>query len=286
LVTVALLLAGCSNQPGSAATVAGQAIPEQSVLDRTSAYLAQTAAADPTQASNPAEVDLINRRQASDLIRHQLVLYAERDQQTSVSQTDINSLITAQGGADTLAQNWSVPANEVNDLAHDLLVLEKLLQKASGTFQVTDVSITVDYVTATSRDAAVAARTKYLASPSSMAADIALAGSNGGQAGAPFEFVTTPDLASLGLYSVPAGSIVIAPLQPPTFLVARVVTRAEKQTVLTASMLSAVQSASGQLILASTVLGPTEAKAGVSLNPRFGRWDSTVLQAVPSNDGV
>ncbi len=111
VVVSVVLVAGCSSQPGSAATVAGTAIPEQSVLDRTSSYLTEAGNVDPTDVSNSAQVDLYNRQQATDLIRHQLVLFAERDQQIPVAQTDINALITAQGGATQLAQTWQVPTS-------------------------------------------------------------------------------------------------------------------------------------------------------------------------------
>ena len=257
LLGTAVLIVGCSSsQPGTAATVGGQTIPEQSVLDRTSAFLSESGGADPTDVNNSAQVDQINRQQASDLIRHQLVLYAERNQQIPVSQSDINALVAQQGGAATLGKSWSVPSGEVDDLAHDLLVLEKLLGNANGS-QFTDVSITIDYLTVNTRDAAVAARSKYLANPAAMAADIAAGGSGQGASGAPYQFSTTPDLATLGLYSAPPGSIVIAPIDAQTFLVARIATRSEKKASLTVGMLSAVQTPSGQLTWPRPFLAPT-----------------------------
>lgn len=286
LLAVSLLVAGCSSQPGSAATVAGTAIPEQSVLNRTNAFLEEAGTVDPSDVANSAQVDLINRQQATDLIRHQLVLFAEGQQQFAISQSDINALISAQGGATQLGQTWEVPSTEVADLAHDLLVLEKLLGQDSGA-QFTDVSVTLDYLTATSRDAAVAARAKYLSDPAALTADIAAASAGGqAQSGAAFQFSTNPALGTLGLYSAPVGSIIIAQLDASTFLVAKVVSRTEKPTTLTTTMLSSLSSASDQLDLASVALTPYEAQAGVTLNPRFGQWDSTTLQAVPNNDGL
>lgn len=282
-VLVVLLASGCSSQPGAAATVGGTSIPEQSVLDRTSAYLTEAGSADPTDVANSAGVDLINRQQATDLIRHQLVLLAERDQPAPIAASAINAFISQQNGAEELASTWQVPSSEVNDLARDLLVLEKLVGDGQNrTF--TDVTIGVDLMTFDSRDAAVAARTKYLAHPATMAADIAAAPDNG-QAGGSLQFSTRPDLASFGLFSVPAGSIIIVP-QQSGYVVARVTSRAEKQTALTSDLVFGQQSAAGQLGLASLVLAPYEAKAGVTLNPRFGQWDSATLQAVPDNDGL
>jgi hypothetical protein len=281
---VALLVSGCSSQPGAAASVAGSAISEQSVLDRTTAYLTEVAATDATTAGNSA-VDMINRQQATDLIRHQLVLYAERQRQITVPASDVNALISQQGGAEQLAQTWEVPSGEVSDLAHDLLVLEKLLEDGQGsTFD--DISVTADVLTFDSRDAAVAARSQYLAHPATMATDIAAAGSGQGQVGAALQFSTQPGVAALGLYSVPAGSIVIAPSDATHYLVVRVNTRSEKKTTLSADMLQALQGAPAQLSLASVALAPYAARAGVTLNPRFGQWDPTTLQAVPADDGL
>jgi hypothetical protein len=280
----ALLVSGCSSQPGAAASVAGAAISEQSVLDRTSAYLAESGATDTTTVGNSA-VDMINRQQATDLIRHQLVLYAERERQITVAPSDVNTLISQQGGAAQLAQTWEVPSSEVSDLARDLLVLEKLLEDGKGsTFD--DISVTADVLTFDSRDAAVAARTKYLAHPATMATDISAAGSSQGQLGAALQFSTQPGVASLGLYSVPAGSIVITPADSTHYLVVRVNTRSVKQTTLSADMLQALQGAPAQLSLASVALAPYAAQAGVTLNPRFGQWDPTTLQAVPGDDGL
>ena len=286
LLGAALVLAGCSTQPGAAASVGGARIPEQAVLDRTSGFVSALGV-DSGDQSNAAGIDLVNRKQATDLIRHQLVLVAAADQGIAIAPAQVNTLVSGQGGAAQAAQSWGVSPDAVPEVARDRLVLDAMLTKAgTAGAPVNDVQVTIDVLSADSRDDAIAARSKYLADPAAMATDIAAAGDSGGQAGAKLSFLASPNYAELGLFSAPVGSIIIGPLDTQTFLVARVTARAVTPSTLTSDTVSALQSAADQLSVESLLLAPYEKKDGVSLNPRFGDWDSDLLQAVPDNSGL
>lgn len=287
LTGASLLLAGCGTVPGAGVVVDGTRISEQTVQNRAQAYIDENAP-DSTQVPDVTRA-LINQFQATDVVRHQLVLAAAKAERITITDQKINSFISQNDGAASIGNGLEVPKDAVHDAVYDYLVLEQLVAKipAAGV-DVTDISITVDVVPADDRDAAVAARSKYLNDPAAMDAAAAAARATNSQLpGGEESLLTNAQDASVGIFSVPEGQIVLIPSSDGYYVV-RVTKRTEKPAKLTKQALQTATSAgiSAYLPLASLLLGKYAAAKDVTVNPRFGQWDPETLQVVAANNGL
>lgn len=288
LAAAALLLSGCASSPGAAAVVDGHAIPEQTVQDRTQAFVAEYLSDNQDAAQNPTVLAQLNRFQATDVVRHQLVLAAAKAEGIFVTAEQVNDFIQQNGGEQGIARQLTVPSDVVYDAVYDYLVLGQLLDKipADGV-PVTDVTVTVDVVPADNRDAAVAARSKYLADPARMDADAAAARAAdpklpGGQE----SLLKNPADALAGIFSAPEGQIVLVPNGTDGLFVVRVTKRTESQATLTKDAAQSTSDLDGHLVLASLLLARYPSAKDVIVNPRFGDWDPNTLQVVAGNSGL
>ncbi len=288
LAAAVLLLAGCGTVPGAAMSVNGVAISEQTVHQRTQALIEENIPADTAQTLSASTRAVFNRYQATDLVRHQLVLAAAKAEKITVTDEQVNAFIAQNGGTATVGRSLTVPAAAVPEAVYDYLVLGQLADKIpAGGAAVTDIEVTADVVPAASRDAAVAARAKFLRDPGAMdraAADARAANPQlpGGQE----SLLAAPQDALFGIFTAPKGEIVLVPQSGEDYFVVRVSQRTEKPAKLTKDALSAASSLDGYMVLASLLLTKYEAHDEVMVNPRFGQWDPRTLLVVPSNSGM
>lgn len=282
----ALLLASCGTVPGAAAVVDGQAISEQTVVDRTQALIDESSPGS-TSAIDPATRSLFNRLQATDAIRHRLAVAAADAEQIDVTDAKVNAFIAQNGGAESIGQQLHVPAGAVPEAIYDYLVLEQLVDKipAAGV-DVTDIDVTVDVVTVTGRDAAIAARAKYLKDPAAMDADAAAARATGQVPGGDESLFGNAQDALQGVFSAPEGQIVLIPYGSGSYYLVRVTKRTEKPGTLTKEVIQGATSLDGYLVLASLLLSTYPVADTVTVNPRFGQWDPLTLQVVAGNSGL
>jgi hypothetical protein len=286
LTGLVLLVTGCASHPGAAAVVDGHAIPEQTVQDRTQAFVAENLA---DGSAAPTVLALLNRYQATDVVRHQLVLAAAQAEGITVTDEQIHQFIQQNGGAPDIARQLTVPSDAVDDAIYDYLVLEQLISKIpSDGVPVTDITVTVDVVPAKSRDEAVAARAKYLADPQSMEPDAAAArAADPNVPGGSVSLLQNPEAALAGIFSAPEGEIVLVPQgSTDDYYLVRVTKRTQSPAKLTQQSTQSVSSLDGHLVLASLLLAHYPAAKDVTVNPGFGDWDPNTLQVVAGNSGL
>jgi hypothetical protein len=287
LAVAALLLSGCASSPGAAAVVDGHAIPEQTVQDRTQSLVDENASDPSGRISDPDLLALLNRYQATDLVRHQLVLAAVQAEGITVTNEQVQKAIEQNGGVASIGPAILVPTDAVPDAIYDYLALGQLIDKMpAGGVPVTNVTVTVDVVIADGRDEAVAARAKYLKDPAAMDADAAALRASQQVPGGQVSLLQSPQNASVGIFSAPEGEIVLYPNGPDQFYVVRVTKRAEAPATLTKQAAQSVTDVQGRLVLASLLLAHYPAAKDVTVNPRFGDWDPNTLQVVAGNSGL
>ncbi len=277
---VVLTVSACSNPPSSAAQVGEVSISEAAIFDRSSAMVqAQETSGQTVSTVGVAEV---NRRQTTAAIRSQLLDLAAAEAGVQVSDADVNATLSSAGSA-TAAQQLGVPESVVPAAIRDLLRLEGLLKKLpTQGAEVTDVGVTVDGVTVTSREDAINTRNQFLADPT--AVDALIAASPKGVQRQQLTLLTTPSAGSTGVFSAKPGDVILYPSQD-SYLVLRVLDRAQRPAKLTAADLQQ-QQISGAFDLGALLLKPYAEQAGVTVNPRLGAWDPFALQVVPGDSGL
>ncbi len=149
---------------------------------------------------------------------------------------------------------------------------------------VADISVTAEGVPATTRDEAVALRSKYIADPAAMDAASAAAADKGVPKTV-YNLIQAPAAGAAGLYQPSTGAVAI--LSNATgWLVLRTTDRAVKPTALTQASFSTAQNTSDVMDIGALLLVPYQDGAGISVNPRYGVWDPASVQVVPGNDGL
>ena len=281
LAVAALLLAGCGTPAGDAVVVNGTALSESALQSMTSTVLTESAGTDSTTVPDISTISAMNRQQATNVIRHQLIGPAAAAAGVTVTDEQVNALI-ANNSEQAIATQLGVPVSEVPSAVRDIGLLQAMLTQLppAGT-PVTNVAVTADIVAATSRDDAAVKRARYAASPSAMAADMVAAN----VAPKPLTLLDNASMASTGVFAAPAGSVLVAADQG-TYSVIRVTTRAELPGLLTAAKVSEGADFAAQVDIASLLLESTAKTATIAVNPRFGVWDPTSIQVIPGNNGL
>lgn len=287
MVGVAAMLASCGTVPGAAATIDGAEVSTQQLRADIAEVAGPDAAADPAASAAQARVQLTT------IIRHHLARAAAEKNGIDVSDADVNGFISqyddyqrsAAGSVPDMATTLGVPKDSVADASYDMLVFDQLMATlpADGA-DVTNVEVRVDAIPAATWTEAVAARTKYLADPALMDSDAAAAVAANPQLPSGKEsLLEQPQHAVFGIFSAPAGEILIVPQGAQGFLVVRITDRSENPGKLTKEMIAnTFQSAglSGELAIASLLLTPQAEAVKVQVNPRFGVWDPRSVQVV------
>ncbi len=284
LAGASLLLASCGTAPGAGAVVDGQRFSEQTVQARTDAYIAENK---DNTTDSPGSRVLYNQFQVNDIVRHQLVLAAAKAEHITVTDKQVNDFISQQGGASAVAPVLGVPADAARDGIYDYLVLQKLVDAMpSAGVDVTNVTVTLDLVSVPDRDAAIAARSRYLKDPAAMDADAAAARATGQMPPQQESLLANPQNATAGVFSAPEGAILVIYNGSDSYFVARVTKRAEEPAKLTKSTVQSAQGLEAFMVLASLLLSKYPAAKDVTINPRFGQWDPETLQVIAGNDGL
>lgn len=277
---VVLTVSACSNPPSSAAQVGDVSISEALIFDRSAALVQAQQTTGATV--SPVAAAEVNRRQATAAIRAQLLDLAAADAGVQVSDSDVNAAVSGAGSA-TAAQQLGVPESLVPDAIRDLLRLEGLLKTlpAQGA-PVTDVRVSVDGISVTTREDAINERNEFLTDP--VGVDALIAASPKGVQRRPLTLLSTPGAGATGVFSAKVGDVILYPSQDG-YLVLRVLDRSEEPALLTAADLQQ-QQISGAFDLGALLLAPYAQQAGVTVNPRLGAWDPHALQVVPGDGGL
>ena len=284
LAVAATTLTGCTVQAGQALIVDGHSISEQSVQHDTSSFVA----ANSTAAITDSETASVNRAQITFAVRHALIakaLVAKGITETQIAQA--TAALKAQGTTSGVAGQLQLPVSEEADALHDAIALDALVKAipAAGV-DVQNVKVTAESVSATTRDEAVALRSKFLADPATMAAAVAAAKtSSTATPNGNFDLVTASGAAEAGLFLPTVGTVLIVP-QQAGYLVVRTTGRTVDTQALTQDSFSSLTTLSQLFDVASLFLVPYEASTPIAVNPRYGVWDPASVQVVPGNDGL
>ena len=279
-----LVSTGCNSQPGAAVVVGGTTISESAVQQDATAFLTQNPSVTPTDATRT----LANRAQITFRVRHVLIQRALAAAGVTVTAAQVSSAtasLKAQQGQ-SLAAQLDLPASAEPDVIHDLVALQSLVSAlpAAGV-KVADVKVTAQGVTAANRDEAVTLRSRFLADPGAMDQAGAAAPQGQGVPRKAFDLVQQPQLGSTGLFQPSTGGVFILP-QTDNYLVLRTSGRTESTTTLDASRFSSISGVGDAFDVGALLVSGQQGSAGISVNPRFGIWDSTSVQVVPGNSGL
>ncbi len=274
----ALTVSACSTPSATAAaTVGGSNIAESTIFEQTSALLDQAAdagAADPS----PALVADVNRSNTTKAVRAQLLAAAAAQAGVVVTDADVNAAVAS--GRENTASLLNVTDASLEDAVRDRLLLEGLAQQLpAGGAPVTNVTVRVSGVGATTRDEAVTLRAQFAADPA--AADAAIASSDRAVPDTTISLLSNPDAGPAGVFLAQPGDVIVYP-NSDGYLVLRILDRTVEDATLTADAILSqqVQTAAN---LGALLLVPAAEQQGVQVNPRLGAWDPLALQVVPGS---
>jgi hypothetical protein len=275
---------GCTMQAGSAYLVDGHSVSDSSVQHDASVFAKENV----TTTLTNAESASFNRAQITFAIRHVLIAKALAAKGVVVSDDELaaaKAQVEARGSTANLPAQVGVPKAQEAEVLHDVVALDDLVKAlpAAGT-PVSNVSVTAEGVPATTRDEAVALRSRFISDPAAMDAAVSAAGTSG-IAKKVYDLVQTPAAGVAGLYQPSADAVVIVP-GSTGYLVLRTSGRSVTPTNLTQAAFSAVSGLSDAFALGALLLAPYQSDAGISVNPRYGVWDPATLQVIPGNDGL
>lgn len=269
-----LTLAGCGASPSAAITVDGASISQAELTNRT-----QELAGDQT---NPALWASFNRRQLTEMARHELLARAAAEHGLTVTNEEAEQASQA-AAPGQIATELQVPTAQVPSAWRDFLMMRKLLASQPKGFPVTNVTVSGSGVLVTDYDQALAVRDK-LREVGRAAAVVADAGANGIPQSR-LDLLTNIGLADSGLFIAQPGDVLILP-QQKGYAVIRVGSRTVAPATLTVTELSAATSLQDLMALGSLALAPYEKSVQVQVNPRYGKWDPLAMQVVSDGIGV
>ncbi|HEX3649385.1 MAG TPA: SurA N-terminal domain-containing protein [Pseudonocardiaceae bacterium] len=311
LAATAALLAGCGSGPsqvGSALIVGGSSVSVNQVQSELKDMLATQSTAQ--QALKQGKLDVTSRAIVTTHVLHALVGRAAAENHLSVSDQQVDQLISQQGGAKKLAPALATTTAGVHGAVKDLLLEAELTRKFSNT-----LTVTFGFVESPTRQDAVAKARQLAANPkvlpqlvqeankaaqaaggqaggstnSTFAIASYLAGVQQSQQAAAAQGQQAPTENDGPVFGTPANTVVAfqpSPQTNPTWVVALIKTHNEH---------SAPQIPAGSPDPADTadiatlqqigvaLLQPDVAKVGgVRVSPRYGVWDQVGMQVSPS----
>lgn len=310
LAAAALLVSACSTGPsqvGAALIVGDTVVSVNQLQHELSDVLATQTAAQ--QAQQQGKLDAASRTLVTGHVLHLLVDRAQTQYGLSVSDQQVDQLITQVGGTDKAASALFTDSANVRDTVRDVLLEVALARKFADT-----MNVTIGYVVVPDRATAVADAQKLAASPGAINGLVAAAnaagaasGQGGGSASMPFSVSTylkgvaqaqqqaqsqgspapTQNLAPV--FGAPAGSVVAFqpdPANTPSWIVALIRSRDTGSGAPAAAGTSAADVADlGTLqTVGVNLLQPIANDLGVRVSPRYGQWNSATMSVLASND--
>lgn len=294
-------LTACGSGPtqvNTAAIVDGKAIQVDEVQDLLDKIVKDQAAARPLAQQH--KLDLVAREAVSQLVLHQLLLKAAREENISAAPEQVDQAIAQDPFKDELPADGSVPpaalaqqlvyrARDLRDTITDQLLMVQLADKFFDKLQVT-----MDYTTVVSeqqgakpdsmRDKAFAKAREFAANPDDVASLIAKDKAAGGDAqeGAQFPAVQSAQLAATAMFGAGKGTVVAFEPSPEQALWVVGLVR-ERDTDATVDASQAPQVQPSELVaVGKRMLQPFAQDSEIRVSPRYGVWDMSALGVAPS----
>jgi hypothetical protein len=294
-------LTACGSGPSqvnSAVIVDGKAIQVDEVQDLLDKIVKEQPAARPLAQQH--KLDLVAREAVSQLVLHELLEKAAREEDISASPEQIDQTIAQDPFKDELPADGSVPpdalasqlvyrARDLRDTVTDQLLMVQLAGKYFDKLQVT-----MDYTTVVSdqqgakpesmRDKAFAKAREFAANPDDVASLIAKDKAAGGDAqeGAQFPAVQSAQLAATAMFGAGEGTVVAFEPSPEQALwVVGLVRKRDTNATVDASQAPQVQP-SELVAVGKRMLQPYAERSEIRVSPRYGVWDMSALGVAPS----
>lgn len=274
VAVVGVVVSGCGgpDQAGAAVIVGDTSVSLGSVQDQLTSALARVPAASKQQDTG-AQVarDIVTNEILRGLLQQQAAAAG-----ITVSDTDVDTFIAQQGGADALLQNSILGVDDLRGQVRDNLVAIALAKRAVGGLQVT-----ADLVGAASKDEAVT-DAKKLAAGGADAASL-FTNPQASKRGMVYTGVTDAGVAGTALFGTPVGDTVYfqPDAQQATWIVFRVTGR---RTDVPSSAAAVNQISQDQLaLIGRRLMQPISDQVGIRVNPRYGVWDPIALRVVAAD---
>jgi hypothetical protein len=294
-------LTACGSGPSqvnTAVIVDGKAISVDEVQDLLDKVVNDQKAARPLAQQH--KLDLVAREAVSQLVLHQLLLKAGREENITAVPEQVDQAIAQDPFKDELPADGSVPpdalaqqlvyrARNLRDTITDQLLMVQLADKYFDKLQ-----ITMDYATVVSdqqgaapasmRDKAFAEAHEFAANPDDVASLIAKDKAAGGDAqeGAQFPAVQSAQLAATAMFGASPGSVVAFQPSPEQALwVVGLIRQRDTNATVDTSQAPQVQPA--ELVgVGKRMLQPFAERSEIRVSPRYGVWDMAALGVAPS----
>jgi hypothetical protein len=294
-------LTACGSGPSqvnTAVIVDGRAIQVDEVQDLLDKIVKEQKAARPLAQQH--KLDLVAREAVSQLVLHQLLLKAARDEDITASPEQVDQAIAQDPFKDELPADGSVPpdalaqqlvyrARDLRDTITDQLLMVQLADKVFDKLQVT-----MDYTTIVSdqqgakpesmRDKAFAKAREFAANADDVASLIAKEKAAGGDAqeGAQFPAVQSAQLAATPMFGASEGTVVAFEPSPEQALwVVGLIRKRDTNATVDTSQAPQVQPAE-LVAVGKRMLQPYAQRSDIRVSPRYGVWDMSALGVAPN----
>ncbi|HEY7594046.1 MAG TPA: SurA N-terminal domain-containing protein [Actinophytocola sp.] len=307
LVLIAVLtalvagLTACGSGPSqlnSAVIVDGKSISVDEVQALVDKVVREQKAAKPL--AQQRKLDLVAREAVSQLVLHQLLRKAAREENITVKPADVDQAVKQDPFSDELPADGSVPpdalaqqlvyrARDLRDTITDQILMVQLASKHFDKLQ-----ITMDYTAIVSqdqsakpesmRDEAFAKAREWAADPDDVANLIAKDKQAGGDAqeGAEFPAAQSAALAATVMFGAGEGSVVAFEPSPQQALwVVGLIRKRDTDATVDTSQAPQVQPAE-MVAVGKRMLQPFAEESQISVSPRYGVWDMVAMGVAPS----
>jgi hypothetical protein len=305
LTALAAGLTACGSGPSqvnSAVIVDGKAIQVDEVQGLLDKIVKEQKAAKPLAQQH--KLDLVAREAVSQLVLHQLLEKAAREEHITASPEQVDQAIAQDPFKDELPADGSVPpdalaqqlvyrARDLRDTITDQLLMVQLADKVFGKLQVT-----MDYTTVVSdqqgakpesmKDKAFAKAREFAANADDVAGLIAKEKAAGGDAqeGAAFPAVQSAQLAATPMFGASEGTVVAFEPSPEQALwVVGLIRKRDTNATVDTSQAPQVQPAE-LVAVGKRMLQPYAQRSDIQVSPRYGVWDMSALGVAPNESEI
>jgi hypothetical protein len=292
-----------SSQPNAAVIIDDRTISVDQVQAVLEKVVQEQPAAEPLAQQH--KLDLVAREVVSQLIVHELITKAAREENLSVDQDQLNELLAQNPLGQELPTDGSVPpeqlATQLVYRARDAreVVTDQFLMQELGAKYVDRLAVNMAFVAVAQADPSAAAGNlradaedlarKFAANPDGVGDIIESATAEGLNANPNAEFIGAlqPELEATVMFGSPEGSVVV--FQPSAeqelWVVGMILERSENATVPAESQQEVPEVTADQLVpIGERLLQPLAEEIGITISPRYGVWDPSAMGVAPNED--
>lgn len=306
LAATAALVTACGSGPsqvGTALIVGNTSVSVDQVQQELNDILNTQSTAQ--QALAQGQLAQTSRSIVTTHVLHELVTRAAAREGLTVSDPQIDQLISQSGGVDKVAQSLGTAPSDTRDVVKDVLLEASLARKYAD-----KLTVKFGYVVAMSRQDALTKAQQLAADPNGLPAMInqanaavAASGQQGSAGGTDTSFSISTYLQSVAqaeqqngqaptendgpIFGTPVNTVVAFqpdPSQGSAWIVALIKSRDESGTTPAGGSPASSADLSTLEQIGVSLLQPDASQAGIRISPRYGVWNQSSMQVVAAND--